>query len=62
MVRRSRRWRQGLAEKLARGQREGTVSASVDPAETAAYLIAGMGTRDLLCIRGTLRYLEMLKP
>ncbi len=54
-------WRQGLAEKLASGQREDTVRADIDPGETAAYLIAGIRTQDPLCIRGTLRYLEMLK-
>ena len=56
------RWRRGLAEKLRQGQQEGTVRADIDPEETAAYLIAGLRTRDLLCLRGTLRYLEMLKP
>ncbi len=55
-------WRRGLAEKLSQGQQEGTVRADVDPEETAAYLIAGLRTRDLLCLHGALRYLEMLKP
>ncbi len=54
-------WRRGLAEKLAQGQQEGAVRADVDPGETAAYLIAGLRTRDPLCIRGTLRYLEILR-
>ncbi len=57
----SRLWRRGLAEKLVGGQREGTVRADVDPEETAAYLIAGLRTRDPLCLRGTLRYLETLR-
>ena len=57
-----RDWRRGLAEKLAAGQEEGKVRAGVDPEETAAYLIAGLRTRDPVCLRGILRYLEMLKP
>lgn len=55
-------WRRGLAEKLAGGQEQGTVCTDVDPEETAAYLIAGIRARDPLCVRGTLRYLDMLKP
>lgn len=58
----SQMWRRSLAEKLTGGQRAGTVRADVDPDETAAYLIAGLRTRDPLCLRGVLRYLEILRP
>ncbi len=55
-------WRRGLAETLERGQRQGVVRAGVDLGETAALLIAGIRMRGHLCLRGTLQYLEMLKP
>ncbi len=58
----SRCWRRGLAEKLARGQRHGAVRADVDPEETAAHLIAGLRTRDPFSARGSLQYLDLLKP
>ena len=55
-------WRRSLAEKLAAGQAAGVVRADLDAEETAAYLIAGIRSRDPLCARGILSYLEILKP
>ena len=67
-------WRRGLARNLARGQREGTVRADLDAADTAAFLVAACegsiglakGSQDprLLktCIRGIVQYLETLRP
>lgn len=67
-------WRQGLAEGLARGQRNGTVRADVDPEDAATFLVAACeGTIGLAksaqsvghleaCIQGLVHYLGSLRP
>jgi TetR/AcrR family transcriptional repressor of nem operon len=67
-------WRRGLANNLARGQRQGTVRDDVDAEDTAAFVVASCegsiglakGSQDprLLetCIRGIVQYLETLRP